>query len=1010
MRVAPLGPRTLNTVQERSGPMFAHLRGTRHSAWLDRWFGSTSLRLDKRARGGAPPRRVRPVVESLEGRTLLSGGALDLTFSSSGKQTVAFDLGSSKTDSANDVAIDSSGRIVVVGSALKSGTADYDFAVTRLKSDGSIDGSFGASGIQTIPFNLGGNNEEEATGVAIDANGKIVIVGRVQRSSTGDFDFGIVRLNSDGSLDTTFNSTGKRTVFFDLGGTKEDEATDVAIDSNGKIVVVGFAERATPTGNFDYAVARLNSDGSLDTTFNSTGKATVAFDLGGSNADYCSCVAIDSSNRIVLGGGVKRTAVQDYDFGVARLKTDGTLDTTFNSTGKRQIAFDQGNGNDDEATGIAIDGNGKIVVVGYAQEGGTSTDHDFAIARLNSDGSSDLSFNSNGKLPLDVSDRDDFATDVAIDSKGRIVVVGYGERLAGNNDFAVIRLNTDGSLDTNFAGMGGRGVTYDFGSNNNDYCRAVAIDSVGRIVMAGSVQRVDTGDSDFGVARLAGYTVPLSADATVGQFPTGIVSGDFNGDFKLDLAVANYGPTGGNSVSVLLGFGSGDPNASTKTISLTAGTNPFAIAAGRFNSAGNLDIVTGNFTGQSICYIAGNGNGTFKAPVTIPAMDSAGGTHKIVALAIGDLNSDSKQDIVASSGDGTYTIYLGNGNGTFNALPSKSALTPIFGVAIADFNFGTGSKPGLVVAAFAANKIGVLPGNGNGTFATPVFTNVGGSTDEFLVATDFDKDGKVDVATANKDSNTVSFLRGNGSNGTFFLPQTYAVGTNPLGITVGDVNSTGELDIAVANVGGSGSSSVSLLLGRSGVFANAKSIAAGSNPIGVVIGRFNPNAPSRDVIGLNFVGTQHDTVTMATESCSIGAGSSRLVRAPGSSSPPTITGLNATRGTAGSELLITGTNFVNVQSVAFNGVQADSITVDSSTQLRVIVPVGATTGAVTVVTDSGAAESTALFKVTAGAGNSSTIDTSSLGDGTLDRLTLANLLVNEHGPSSQQLDEYFTIA
>src|SRR5262249_47711746 len=143
---------------------------------------------------------------------------------------------------------------------------------------------------------------------------------------------------------------------------------------------------------------------------------------------------------------------------------------------------------------------------------------------------------------------------------------------------------------------------------------------------------------------------------------------------------------------------------------------------------------------------------------------------------------------------------LGNGNGTFKALPSKSALTPIFGVAIANFDTGSGPKPGLVVAAFAADKVGFLPGNGDGTFGTPVFTDVGGATNEFEVVNDFNVDGKADVAVSNKDSNTVSILLGNG-NGTFRAPTILTVGTTPLGITAADVNKDGNLDLAVADLG-----------------------------------------------------------------------------------------------------------------------------------------------------------------------------------------------------------------
>src|SRR5262249_15408150 len=132
-----------------------------------------------------------------------------------------------------------------------------------------------------------------------------------------------------------------------------------------------------------------------------------------------------------------------------------------------------------------------------------------------------------------------------------------------------------------------------------------------------------------GTSRFTVVSAVKTAFSTgaAGQFPTGLAVGDFNGDSKLDTAVANYGPTGGNTVSVLLGAGNGTFASSSK-VTLPAGTNPFGITTGKFVDGSNaLSIVTGNFSGQSIAFIQGNGDGTFKTPVILPALDSAAGTH-----------------------------------------------------------------------------------------------------------------------------------------------------------------------------------------------------------------------------------------------------------------------------------------------------------------------------------------------------------------------------------------------
>ncbi len=448
-----------------------------------------------------------------------------------------------------------------------------------------------------------------------------------------------------------------------------------------------------------------------------------------------------------------------------------------------------------------------------------------------------------------------------------------------------------------------------------------------------------------------GAWVGNMATGAAGQFPSGIAVGDFNGDGLLDATTANYGPTGGNSVSVLFGTGHGTFNPATSTLPLPAGTNPFGITTGKFiDGSNNLSIVTGNFAGQSVSVILGNGNGTFLAPLILPAKDSADGLHKIVQVAVGDLNGDTRNDIVAASGDGTYTVFLGNGNGTFAPLPAKSALTPIFGVAIANFDTGAGLKPGLVVGAFAANKVGVLPGNGDGTFAAPIFTLVesGGPvaiTPEFIATGDFNKDGKIDVATSNKDANSVSILLGNG-NGTFSPATTLGVGNTPLGIAVSDLNNGGNLDVVVANLG---SNSISALLGNGdGTFATPLYFGGLLNPLALAAGDFDPSSGMIDMVLTNFFGFQQDVVSILSNI----------------DPRPTITSFNPGSGPVGSPVVLTGVNFLSVVAVLFNGVPATNITINSATQITVLVPTGATTGLISVSGSAGIGVSAMPFTVT----------------------------------------------
>ncbi len=433
------------------------------------------------------------------------------------------------------------------------------------------------------------------------------------------------------------------------------------------------------------------------------------------------------------------------------------------------------------------------------------------------------------------------------------------------------RLLAAGSLDLTFAGTGSATVNFGLGGNNNDQAAGSAIQLDGKVISVGSA------DGTQNVVRMTNFS-----SQGIGAFPTGIAVGDFNGDFKNDVATANYG---GNTIGVLLGNGNGTLGAQS-VIALPANTQPFAVKTGVFNSTnGFVDIVSANFNGQSVTYIAGNGNGTFQAPVQIAI------AHKLVSVAVGDLNGDSKQDVVGSSGDGTLTVLLGNGNGTFKgtgaggAIAPFSALTAIFDVAITRLNDTPGSQPALVVAAFAANKVGVLPGNGDGTFAAPIFTNTNGTVNEFVATGDFNRDGKADVATTNRDTNNISVLLGNG-NGTFSSTTLFGTdGTKPLGIAATDINRDGNLDLVAANQGATSTTgSVAVFLGNgngflpANQFANAVTYSSGVFPFAIAAGEFNLTEGAPDVLVTNFDGVPVAAVTLATNNSAVGTADFALTR------------------------------------------------------------------------------------------------------------------------------------
>ncbi len=452
--------------------------------------------------------RFRLSLNTLEGREV-PAGLLDTTFSSDGKLTTAFDLGSPPNDQATAVAIDSSGRTVVAGLVKRTATGDFDFGVTRYTTTGALDTSFSGDGKTVIAFDLGGNKDDRPTGIAIDSFGRIIVVGSVQRNLTGDFDFGVARLTTTGALDTSFAGTGKTAIAFDIGGSRNDQATGVAIDSFNRIIVGGYTQRNF-TGDYDFAVTRLLPSGGRDGSFSVDGRATAAFDLGGAKDDRATGVAIDRLGRIVLGGYTQRNSTGDYDFAAARFNTFGNLDTSFSSDGKAVVAFNLGGSRDDRANGVAVDSFNRVVLGGYTQRV-SSGDYDFAAARLTATGVLDTSFAGSGKTAIafdlgGAGRNNDRANSIVIDNVGNILLGGFALRSTGSDfDFAVTRLNTFGGRDANFSGDGKVTVAFNIpNGGKSDAIRAIAVDSRRRVTAVGSVQFNNTGDFDFGVIRLSG--------------------------------------------------------------------------------------------------------------------------------------------------------------------------------------------------------------------------------------------------------------------------------------------------------------------------------------------------------------------------------------------------------------------------------------------------------------------------------------------------------------------------
>ena len=404
---------------------------------------------------------------------------LDASFGTGGKVTTDF---AGSADLMRSLAIQLDGKIVAAGTSIIG--AGTDFTLARYNSNGTLDASFGKGGKVTTDF---GSTFEGALSVAVQPDGKIVAAGQ---AVIGSFNrFALARYNSDGTLDPAFGTGGK--VITGFAGVSA-QANSVAVQWDGKIVAAG---QANSNGGIDFALVRYNSDGTLDTSFGAGGKVTTLFvHLPNQTFSFAEAfsVALQPDGKIVAAGRAFVVPGSDFslggwDFALARYNTNGTLDAGFGTGGK--VTTDVG-GLNDGAQSVALQPDGKIVTAG--QGGPGSQGFAFALARYNGNGTLDSGFGTSGKLTTDFGGFTDSASSVAVQPDGKIVAAGRAF-INGGFDFALARYNSNGTLNLRF-GAGGK-LTTDFASPG-DEAFAVAIQWDGKIVAGGR-----GGAGDFVLAR-----------------------------------------------------------------------------------------------------------------------------------------------------------------------------------------------------------------------------------------------------------------------------------------------------------------------------------------------------------------------------------------------------------------------------------------------------------------------------------------------------------------------------
>ncbi len=391
-------------------------------------------------------------------------GSLDGDFDVDGKVTTAYN-GDMKGTS---VALQADGKIIVVGTGLVFTSSHFGVILVRYFPDGTLDNAFGIGGIVDASDLL---TNRTGYAISIQPDGRILFAGR-----NGD-GLMLARLNTNGSFDTSFGVNGIVVTQINDIPSIYDIGFAIAIQPDGQILVAGYTENSS----YDFFVARYNTDGSLDTSFSFDG--IVVTDFGGWH-DLARAIAVQPDGKILVTG----FSFEDFDhdasdFATVRYHADGTLDLTFGTNGKVITNIIEPGftaASIDEAYSMVLQPDGKILIAG-SSEWGLFPEWFYSVVRYNPDGSLDTSFAGSGKTFGDIQQNDTKANSVALQVDNKIVI--SGETLTGSNlDFALIRLNTDATLDTTF-GLSGKVIT-DF-QNGTDGAQSVVIQPDGKILAAG---------------------------------------------------------------------------------------------------------------------------------------------------------------------------------------------------------------------------------------------------------------------------------------------------------------------------------------------------------------------------------------------------------------------------------------------------------------------------------------------------------------------------------------------
>lgn len=404
-------------------------------------------------------------------------GTLDTGFNGTGMLVDNF---TNEDNSADAIAIQPDGKILVAGSTGPGGTSEM--AVARYNTDGSPDTSFGTAGKVhfATPFVKSFTND-----IKVQPDGKIILGGYQWNNSTGDFV--LARLNSDGSLDNGFGTNGIS--ILDSGFS--ETARSIYLLDDGKILIAGDSDD-------QFAIAKSNSNGSIDTTFGTNGWVRTSFPIWG----YANNIDVSQSGQILLTGMAFDTG-GDWKIALAKYDANGDTDTTFGDSGTLLVYA--GYDYDFGIRGMFLE-DGKLLIGGHSYFGTAPLRYEIAIVRLEADGTIDNTYGTNGFFKFRWAENgENYLTDMALQSDDKLVVTGRS--YDGEADlYAIARLTENGQLDSTFGTGGKLSANVDLTA---DISNAVAIQADGKIVIAGNTFDFENPIQYF-IARFLGDSMGVS--------------------------------------------------------------------------------------------------------------------------------------------------------------------------------------------------------------------------------------------------------------------------------------------------------------------------------------------------------------------------------------------------------------------------------------------------------------------------------------------------------------------